>query len=181
MSTGILSGPGRRLPSALASVVTMLAIGDTLMRHPGSEDDHPRRTAVAAALAFGLSPLVLIWSRTAVSDALLNGTLALSLLCQWWCYVPDPDGGGGWPGFSWPPLYSKGPVAVVLTGMTLVLFAITRRDLAGLWRRLRPLPGLLITAAISLPGTSLSCWWRSAVLGQLFRLPQPSAAHERGQ
>ncbi|QNJ19292.1 4-amino-4-deoxy-L-arabinose transferase and related glycosyltransferase of PMT family [Synechococcus sp. A18-25c] len=141
-----------RLPSALASVVTMLAIGDTLMRHPGSEDDHPRRTAVAAALAFGLSPLVLIWSRTAVSDALLNGTLALSLLCQWRCYVSESER-RWW--LAWillaTAVLTKGPVAVVLTGMTLLLFAITRRDLAGLWRRLRPLPGLLITAAISLP------------------------------
>ena len=118
-----------RLPSALASVVTMLAIGDTLMRHPGSEDDHPRRTAVAAALAFGLSPLVLIWSRTAVSDALLNGTLALSLLCQWRCYVAG-SGRRWW--LAWillaTAVLTKGPVAVVLTGMTLVLFAITRRD-----------------------------------------------------
>ena len=63
---------------------------------------------------------------------------------------------------------TKGPVAVVLTGMTLVLFAITRRDLAGLWRRLRPLPGLLITAAISLPWYIADCWWKAAVLGQLF-------------
>ena len=140
------------LPSALASVVTMLAIGDTLMRHSSSDDANPRRTAVAAALAFGLSPLVLIWSRTAVSDALLNGTLALSLLCQWRCYVSE-SGRRWW--LAWiflaTAVLTKGPVAVVLTGMTLVLFAIIRRDLVGLWCRLRPLPGLVITVAISLP------------------------------
>lgn len=63
-----------RLPSALASVATMLMLGDTLMVHPAANDNYPRRTAVAAALAFSLSPLVQLWSRTAVSDALLSGT-----------------------------------------------------------------------------------------------------------
>ena len=61
-----------RLPSALASVATMLMLGDTLMVHPAENDNHPRRTAVAAALAFALSPLVQLWSRTAVSDPLLR-------------------------------------------------------------------------------------------------------------
>ena len=141
-----------RLPSALASVLTMLALGDTLMRHPPADDRNPRRTALAAALAFGLSPLVLIWTRTAVSDALLSGTLALSLLAHWRCYI-TPSGERWWLGWSLLALavLTKGPVAVVLTGITLVLFAITRRDLVTLWRALRPLRGLLITALISLP------------------------------
>ena len=141
-----------RLPSALASVLTMLVLGDTLLRHGFRGDAHPRRTAVTAALAFALSPLVLIWSRTAVSDALLSGTLALSLLCQWRCYA---SGSGRRWWLAWIVLafavLTKGPVAVVLTGITLILFALMRRDLAGLWVSLRPLRGLFITALISLP------------------------------
>ena len=39
-----------RLPSALASVLTMLALGDTLLRYPLQGDSFPRRTAVAADL-----------------------------------------------------------------------------------------------------------------------------------
>ena len=154
-----------RLPSALASVVTMLALGDTLLRHPFQADTHPRRTAVAAALAFALSPLVLIWSRTAVSDALLSGTLALSLLCQWRCYA---SGSGRRWWLAWIVLafavLTKGPVAVVLTGITLVLFALIRRDFSGLWVSLRPLQGLLITGLISLP------WYAAELLveGQPF-------------
>jgi hypothetical protein len=35
----------------------MLMLGDTLMLHPAEQDSHPRRTAVAAALAFALSPV----------------------------------------------------------------------------------------------------------------------------
>ena len=154
-----------RLPSALASVLTMLALGDTLLRFPLRGDSHPCRTAIAAALAFALSPLVLIWSRTAVSDSLLTGTLALSLLCQWRCYA---SGSGRRWWLAWIVLafavLTKGPVAVVLTGITLVLFAVIRRDLAGLWRSLRPVQGLLITALISLP------WYAAELLveGQPF-------------
>ena len=154
-----------RLPSALASVLTMLALGDTLLRYPLQGDSFPRRTAVAAALAFALSPLVLIWSRTAVSDSLLTGTLALSLLCQWRCYA---SGSGRRWWLAWIVLafavLTKGPVAVVLTGITLMLFALIRRDLSGLWTSLRPLQGLLITGLISLP------WYAAELLveGQPF-------------
>lgn len=154
-----------RLPSALASVLTMLALGDTLLRHPFKGDSYPRLTAIVAALAFALSPLVLIWSRTAVSDALLSGTLALSLLCQWRCYA---SGSGRRWWLAWIVLafavLTKGPVAVVLTGITLVLFALIRRDFSGLWVSLKPLKGLLITGLISLP------WYAAELLveGQPF-------------
>ena len=122
-----------RLPSALASVATMLMLGDTLMLHPADQDSHPRRTAVAASLAFALSPLVQLWSRTAVSDPLLSGTLALSLLCQWRCYASGTSR-RWW--LAWillaTAVLTKGPVAVVLSGMTLALFALMRRDLKGI-------------------------------------------------
>ena len=140
-----------RFPSALGTLATMLMLGDTLLRFPQGADAFPRRTALAAALAFALSPLVLLWSRTAVSDGLLCGTLALSLLCQWRCHV---SGGHRW-WLAWVVLgfavLTKGPVAVVLSGITLMLFGLARRQLGGLWCELRPLPGLLITALISLP------------------------------
>ena len=74
-----------------------------------------RRTAIITSLAFALSPFVMIWSRTAVSDALLCGTFGLSMLLQWRCYVkPRPNSWVyGWIilGFS---ILAKGPVAVVL-------------------------------------------------------------------
>ena len=72
-----------RLPSALATVAMMLGLSDTLLRWPQPGNGRPGRPAVAAALAFALSPLVLVWTRTAVSDALLCALLGLSLLLQW--------------------------------------------------------------------------------------------------
>ena len=141
-----------RLPSALASLAVMLGLADTLLRWPQQVGPRPGAAAISTALAFGLSPLVLIWSRTAVSDALLCGLLAISLLLQWRRFAA-PQTQRWWP--AWLVLglavLAKGPVAVVLTGLTLLLFGALRRDLATPWQRLRPLPGLALTALVSLP------------------------------
>ena len=77
--------------------------------------------------------------------------LSLSLLCHWRCYVSGSTR-RWW--LAWVLLalaVLKGARGVALTGITLSLYALIRRDLSGLWRLLRPIPGLLITAALSLP------------------------------
>ena len=152
-----------RLPSALASVALMLGLAHTLLRWPqGSRAQGA--TALAAALAYGLSPLALVWGRIAVSDALLAGCLGFSLLLSWRCYAA---GGRRW-WQAWLVLglavLAKGPVAVVLLGFTLLLFGWLQADLGGLWARLRPLPGLALTALVALP------WYGLALLleGQPF-------------
>lgn len=142
------------LPSALSSAGLMLLLAQTLLRWP--QPDRPRRLmALAAPLAFALSPLVLLWSRVSVSDALFSALLAAALLLCWRCYAAA---GRGWRR-AWLVLglavLAKGPVAVVLTGLCLLLFGWRRGDLAGLWRCLRPWPGLLLSAAVSLPWYAL--------------------------
>ena len=145
-----------RLPSALATLGLMLGLADTVLRWPFPGDARPRLTALIAPLAFAFSPLVLVWSRTAVSDALLCGLLGLSLLLQWRRFAA-PQEVAWWPawvilGFA---VLAKGPVAVVLSGLALLMFGALRRDLVQPWQRLRPLPGLLLTALISLPWYAL--------------------------
>ncbi len=147
-----------RLPSALATVAVMLGLADTLLRWPQPlpMGDRPSQastslTALTAPLAFALSPLVLLWGRIAVSDALFSCLVAFTLLIAWRTYAAPQ--GPWWP--MWPVLglavLAKGPVAVVLAGLTLVLFGWLQADLTGLGRRLRPLPGLLLTALVALP------------------------------
>jgi 4-amino-4-deoxy-L-arabinose transferase-like glycosyltransferase len=138
------------LPSALSSVMVMLLLADTLLRWPLPR--RPKRLlAVAAPLAFALSPLVLLWSRIAVSDALFSALLAAALLLFWRCYAAA--GRRWWP--AWLVLglavLAKGPVAVVLAALTLALFGWRQRALRELVLRLRPWPGLLITALVALP------------------------------
>jgi 4-amino-4-deoxy-L-arabinose transferase-like glycosyltransferase len=155
-----------RLPSALATVAAQQGLALTLLRWPQARRQ-PSLTALGAGLAFALSPLVLLWGRIAVSDALLTATLALSLLLIWQSYASA--GRRWWAGWLVLGLavLTKGPVAVVLLGLTLVLFAALQTDWRGLWRSLRPLRGLLLTALVALPwyGAALvvegDSFWRS--------------------
>ncbi len=62
-SFGTLSA---RLPSALASLFLMIMIGDTIF-FGSQKEDRKFILSLVGALAFALSPLVIIWSRTAVS------------------------------------------------------------------------------------------------------------------
>jgi len=151
-----------RMPSALSAVAVMLALADTLLRWPQPlrppAVPRPALTALGAALAFALSPLVLLWARIAVSDALFTATLAISLLLCWQVYGPAAR---PW----WTPwlvlaaaVLAKGPVAVLLLGLTLLLFGWLQADLAGLWRRLRPVRGLLLTTMLAAP------WYLLALL-----------------
>ena len=143
-----------RLPSALSSTAVMLLLATTLLRWP--QPDRPRRLmALAAPLAFALSPLVLLWSRIAVSDALFSAMLSASLLLFWRCYAA---GGRRW-WIAWLVLglavLAKGPVAVVLAALTLALFAWRQGAARALLACLRPWPGLLVTALVALPWYAL--------------------------
>ncbi len=155
------------LPSALAMVALMLVLADTLRRWPqaGAAGGHagaprpglaPPLPPLVGALAFALSPLVLLWSRIGVSDALFTATLASSLLLCWRTYA---DPGSRW-WIPWPVLalsvLTKGPVALVLVAFTLLLFAALQADAATLRRRLRPLTGIALAVLLALPWYGLA-------------------------
>jgi len=147
-SFGTLSA---RLPSALASLFLMLMIGDTLFCWPQKSDRH-FFTPIVASLGFALSPLIIIWSRTAVSDALLTGTLGISLLLFWrrmasenvdqcisaWVFL----------GFA---ILVKGPVAFALAFLTITSFLFCQKNWKTLLRKINPKKGFLITTLISVP------------------------------
>ena len=142
-----------RLPSALASIGVMLLLADTMLRwrQPSHSDGDARCAAFSSALAFALGPLALIWGRTEVSDALFSALLTLGLLLAWRTYAAT--GGARWS--WWPPLalatLTKGPVALVLSALTLGLFAALQGDGARLVERLRPGRGLLLAALAAAP------------------------------
>ncbi|MEB3193489.1 MAG: glycosyltransferase family 39 protein [Cyanobacteriota bacterium] len=154
-----------RLPSALATIITMVLLADTLLRWPQTDGVHSRRgnrSGMAAALgssfSFALSPLVLVWGRTEVSDALFMATLAFSLLLAWRSYAAER--GAWWP--SWVALglavLTKGPVALVLFALTWLLFWLLGASAARIRMRLRPLPGIALTLALSIPWYGLALW-----------------------
>jgi len=147
-SFGTLSA---RLPSALGSLFLMLMIGDTLFCWP-QKSDKQFLTPIVASLGFALSPLIIIWSRTAVSDALLTGTLGISLLLFWRRMANENNDQciSAWVflGFA---ILTKGPVAVVLALLTITSFLFTQKDWKKLLCKLNPKKGFLITILISVP------------------------------
>jgi len=150
-----------RLPSALAVVLVMLTLADTLLRWPQRRSGAV--TALTAALAFALSPLVLLWGRIAVSDALFSSLVAISLLLAWRRYAAGAGVGAGAGGGWWHcwlvlalAVLAKGPVAVLLLGLSLLLFGWLQADLPALVARLRPGAGLALTALLALPWYGLA-------------------------
>jgi 4-amino-4-deoxy-L-arabinose transferase-like glycosyltransferase len=143
------------LPSALAAVATMVGLADTLQRWPQRTGDSAA-LPIEAALAFALSPLVLLWGRTPVSDALFSALVALSLLCFWRRYAAA--GGAWWPGWVLLGLaiLTKGPVALAIAALTLMLFGWLQGDLHILLRCLQPRWGLLLTALVAGPWYGLA-------------------------
>ncbi len=141
-----------RLPSALSTIFLMIVLGDTMMRYPQEENYFNRRIAILAALGFAFSPLVIIWGRSAVSDALLCSTLGTCLLLKWRRYA-NPEGEVWW--LSWIFLalavLTKGPVALVLCGLTIFFFGFFQNDFLRILKILKWIKGLLIVFVISFP------------------------------
>jgi len=140
-----------RLPSALASLFLMLMIGDTLFCWP-QKSDRQFLTPIVASLGFALSPLIIIWSRTAVSDALLTGTLGISLLLFWRRMASESNDQciSAWIflGFA---ILTKGPVAFVLALFTITSFLFSQKNWKTLLYKINPKKGFLITILISVP------------------------------
>ena len=147
-SFGTLSA---RLPSALASLFLMLMIGDTLFCWP-QKSDRQFLTPIVASLGFALSPLIIIWSRTAVSDALLTGTLGISLLLFWRRMASENNDQciSAWVflGFA---ILTKGPVAFVLALLTITSFLFSQKNWKTLLCKINPKKGFLLTILISVP------------------------------
>jgi len=147
-SLGTLSA---RLPSALGSLFLMLMIGDTLFCWP-QKGDRQFLTPLVASLGFALSPLIIIWSRTSVSDALLTGTLGVSLLLFWRRMASENNNQcvSAWV-FLGLAILTKGPVALVLATLTITSFLFIQEDWKSLLYKINPKKGFLITILISVP------------------------------
>ncbi len=147
-SFGTLSA---RLPSALSSLFLMLMIGDTLFCWP-QKSNRQFLNPIVASLGFALSPLIIIWSRTAVSDALLTGILGISLLLFWRRMASENNDQciSAWVflGFA---ILVKGPVAFVLALLTITSFLFCQKNWKTLLSKIKPKKGFLITILISVP------------------------------
>ena len=140
-----------RLPSAIASLFLFLIIADTIF-YQHKIYKFKSYLALVSSLGFALSPLVIIWSRTAVSDSLLCATVGISLLLFWRNFIEKRRKNCILPWFFLGlAILTKGPVAFIIVALTLFSFLSTQNDWKNLLFRIKPFQGILITLFVSVP------------------------------
>ncbi len=154
-----------RLPSALAAIAIMGLAFYTVSWHLKKQDyletvSRPTRRWLTAALAtglIGLNPEIIVWGRTGVSDMLLTGCIASSLLCFFMAYAQpeNPKIQIKWYIASYilmgAGILTKGPVGIVLPGLIIISFVFYLGNWREVLREMRPILGAFIVLAISVP------------------------------
>ena len=146
------------LPSALASLGVLVMLALVVAWWERRYLPRPQGLWIPVALCFGLSPLVMLWSRIGVSDSLLTALVALAMISSWWRLMSRRI--PWW--LCWLALglatLTKGPVAFVLFGLTWGIFVLLQRPCSLLRERLRPGQGVLLSVAVAAP------WYGAAAI-----------------
>ena len=146
------------LPSALASTATLLLLCLLTAWWERRVLNQPHGLWLVAGLLYGLSPLVMLWSRIGVSDSLLTALVALALVSSWCAFTSSKL--PWW--LCWLVLglatLTKGPVALVLFGLCWAGFALVEQNTVRVWQRLRPLPGVLVSVVVAAPWYAAAFW-----------------------
>ncbi|ARV59679.1 glycosyltransferase [Nostocales cyanobacterium HT-58-2] len=161
-----------RLPSALAAFGLMSLLLYTIQWHLARQDDleqmiRPTRrwlTAALGAAVMALSPEIIVWGRTGVSDMLLVGCMDSALLCFFLGYAQPQKSEVKAPWYMAfyvliaGAILTKGPVGIVLPGLIIGIFLLYLGNAKEILREMRPLTGLLITLCLSVPWYVLVIW-----------------------
>jgi 4-amino-4-deoxy-L-arabinose transferase-like glycosyltransferase len=133
-----------RVPSALDATAMLLAVFLFLRRfRPGSQLD--------AALVTASSAAVIGFARAAATDMPLAAMFTVALLAWFACYESGSKRHLAlFYVFLALATLAKGPVAVVLAAVIVLLFCFARGDLLPLRRTLWP-PGILLFCVVALP------------------------------
>lgn len=167
-----------RTPSVLAAMGVIALAFYTVQWYFTKKDkleqvtNLPRRylTAAVAAALMALNPEMIVWGRTGVSDMLLTGCIGSTLLCFFLGYAQNnrPVVIANWqfPNQWYLASYvliagailTKGPVGIVLPGLIMIAFALYVGKFWQIWREMRPILGMIIVLALSLPWYILVTW-----------------------
>ncbi len=148
-----------QLPSFLAGVLALMAT------YAFGRHWRDARFGLAAALLLLCSGQFLVFTTVFSTDPLLAAFLFLAWFA-WWRHAQGPP--RSWrelrardQGFLWlfwlalsAAFLTKGPLAIVLSGLAIGGYAFVRGGALGVWRtlwRMRPLAGLAIMAVLCLP------------------------------
>jgi 4-amino-4-deoxy-L-arabinose transferase-like glycosyltransferase len=170
-----------RLPSALAAMAVGALAFYTVYWYFAQKDqiagtNNPIRRYITAGIASAIMAFnaeMIVWGRVGVSDMLLTGCIASSLLCfflgygqnsqlknqiknqrsilpnKWYlaCYVSIAAG-----------ILTKGPIGIVLPGLIILAFVLYLGKFWEMWREMRPILGIFIVIALALPWYALVTW-----------------------
>jgi 4-amino-4-deoxy-L-arabinose transferase-like glycosyltransferase len=146
------------LPSALASACTLLLLCLLTACWERRVLGQPQGLWLVAGLLYGLSPLVMLWSRIGVSDSLLTALVALAMVSSWCSFTsPRVPWWICWLALGLATL-TKGPVALVLFGLCWAGYALLEQNVSRVWQRLRPLPGVLVSLVVAAPWYVVVFW-----------------------
>jgi 4-amino-4-deoxy-L-arabinose transferase-like glycosyltransferase len=139
------------LPSALASGSTLVLLCLLTACWERRVLGEPQGLWLVAGLLYGLSPLVILWSRIGVSDSLLTALVALAMVSSWCAFISMRV--PWW--LCWLALglatLTKGPVALVLFGLCWAGYALLEQNASRVWQRLHPLQGVLVSLVVAAP------------------------------
>jgi 4-amino-4-deoxy-L-arabinose transferase-like glycosyltransferase len=111
-----------------------------------------------------LSPQVIVWARTGVSDMLLTGGIASSLLCFFLAYASPERSRAKFRYYIACyvcvalAILAKGPVGIVLPGLIILAFLLYVGEFKNVWREMHPYLGMAVVAGLSLPWFALVIW-----------------------
>lgn len=137
----------------VATLVAAIATAALFWRWPHSPA--PRGAAsMAAALVLLSSVLGFLIAGAVATDVFMVFGMTLSMVGFWNALARDTPGGiDRWWFFAGLAigLLAKGPVAVVVTGIALLLWLAWTRDWRRMWRQLPWLRGIALTLALAAP------------------------------
>ncbi|MEM8809146.1 MAG: glycosyltransferase family 39 protein, partial [Cyanobacteria bacterium P01_G01_bin.38] len=113
--------------------------------------------AIVGAAAIALHPETIVWARIGVSDMLLSGCIGAALLSFFIGYAqPEmPQRQARWYiafyVFMALAVLDKGPVGVVLPGLTVIVFAVYVGKVRELLREIQLVKGSLLFGVIAVP------------------------------
>ena len=148
-----------RLPAALAASTTVLAVfGTVLQLSPNAEGIKKRVSrALLAGTILTLSPGWIGWGRASVTDMFLSSSISLALLGFLLVLKAGDSIRQRRIGHTFIALFSgiavlaKGPVGVLLPGLTIILFLLLKRRLVNQVRTTPWLPMVALFSGIVLP------------------------------
>ncbi len=175
-----------RLPSAIAAICVTILAFYTVHWHLLQKDqleqvtNLTRRylTAFVAAAVLAISPEMIIWGRTGVSDMLLTGCMASALLCFFLGYannsqfiiVPGEEksreSNSRFPNQWYLAFYvliagailTKGPIGIVLPGLIIGTFLLYLGQLRQVFREMHLFLGIVIISVLTVPWYALVIW-----------------------